>query len=203
MHVVEPPGIRLLLSYRMRFLFGIVAIPRVLSKTRRVISKTVPRRSSRTVGVLPLGFGRQAIGHRFFGCKSLAELHRVFPRHLLHWVTGTFEVAWILPHHFLVFRLRYFVYTKVERLGDPNLVLRFRPVICIIDRLGRAHHELACRDQLQLHADSVGDLDIHTKVLGPCFLMCVGLFGIERGFCEWRRAGGLGLWRSGIDRLAP
>ncbi len=51
MHVIESPGIGLLLSYRMRFRIGVVSIPCVLSKAFLVVSKTELCRGSRTASV--------------------------------------------------------------------------------------------------------------------------------------------------------
>ena len=59
MHVVQPPGVRLLLAYRVRLALRVVVVPRVLAQPSLVVAEAVLRRASRPAGIFPLRLGGQ------------------------------------------------------------------------------------------------------------------------------------------------
>ena len=59
-HVVQSPGVRLLLAHRMRLAAGVALEPTVLRQLGFAIAKTIPRCRARAAGVFPLCLGRQA-----------------------------------------------------------------------------------------------------------------------------------------------
>ena len=62
--------------------------------------------------------------------------------------------------------------------------------------------ELARRNEHQLHADRVGDLDRHAEVLGPGLLMLFGFRGVEGGDGGRRSAGREVPFAIGTDKTA-
>ncbi len=75
MHVVETPGIRLLLADRLRLL-GVLDEPGVFAEGREIVAEGVGGRGPGAAGVLPFGLGRQAIGLARLGREPAAVFHR-------------------------------------------------------------------------------------------------------------------------------
>ena len=127
-----------------------------------------------------------------FRVQLLHELLAIFPTDLLfHRVLWTLNRR-VAAHHRLPLLLRHQVLAQVERLGDPHPVLRLLGVLGVLIRIGRAHQELARRDEHELHANRVGHLDRHAEVLRPRFLVFLGFRCVERGDGEgWRSCPGL------------
>src|SRR5262249_28584202 len=83
-HVVQSPGIGLLLAYGMRAMFRVGTIPGILTQLLRVIAKAVDAWRTRTCGVLPLGFCWQAIQlYAFHSVELTDERLGIVPRHLI------------------------------------------------------------------------------------------------------------------------
>ena len=64
------------------------------------------------------------------------------------------KVTRVLSHHLLVHLLRYLGHAQIKRLRDPDLTFG----LFISDAPVGTHHELTCRNQLELHSDAVGEL---------------------------------------------
>ena len=58
-HVVQPPGIRLLLAHRVRLAARVRLVPRIFAQPRLIVPEAVSRRAPRAAGIFPLGFGGQ------------------------------------------------------------------------------------------------------------------------------------------------
>jgi hypothetical protein len=91
MHIIEPPGIRTLLAYRMSLARGIAAIPpysiqvRIMSTEELhyvTISKGCNR--SRTTGILPFCLGGQSIDEVSGTIKLLDEFLTLIPGDPFH-----------------------------------------------------------------------------------------------------------------------
>ena len=59
-HVIQPPGVRLLLAHRMRLAARVLVIPGVFAQLRLVVPKAIPRLAPRPAGIFPLRLAGQA-----------------------------------------------------------------------------------------------------------------------------------------------
>ena len=107
------------------------------------------------------------------------ELQAFVPTDLFHRVLRPLEVAGVVAHDGLPLLLRDRVLAQVERLGDPHPVLRLLVGRGVPVRIGRAHHELARRNQdhLQLHAAA----QAKSNLLGQTFRCAARLIGFLCG----------------------
>ena len=76
-HIVETPGIRLLLADRMRLAAIVVLVAGIVAQLRRIVTEEPRRLGSRTAGVFPLRFGGKP--HILSGLfrEFVAEFRRV------------------------------------------------------------------------------------------------------------------------------
>ena len=58
-HIIQPPGVRLLLAHRMRLAVRVARIPGVLAKPSLIVAEAILRRASGPTGIFPLGFAGQ------------------------------------------------------------------------------------------------------------------------------------------------
>src|SRR5262249_25684626 len=70
---------------------------------------------------------------------------------------------------------------------DPGVNWLREPEVDFL--LRRSHRKLAGRDESQLHADAVGELDRHAEMLGPGFLELLCLRRVKWSHSQWRRRG--------------
>src|SRR5262249_1871359 len=142
MHVIEPPGVRLQLPYRMRLPSSIITIPRIAPELARIIPKAPAGGGAGTRRVLPLRFCGQAVRRPAFSTIQPAdELLHVVPGDLFDWaVRVTCEVAGIIPHHGLPLALRHLVLAQVKRLRDAHCMHGF----LIVRRIAVVRPHLEC-----------------------------------------------------------
>src|SRR5262249_26892565 len=140
MHIVQAPGIRLQLPYRMGLAIGILAVPGILPQLPGVVSKAIRRRRTGARSVLPLRFRWQAIQRMPFArIESANKRLYVLPGHHFHWpVRVARELAGIVVHHRFPLALRYGMYAQVKRLTDAY---RMHGAF-VITTISRAHAKL-------------------------------------------------------------
>ena len=123
MHVEKAKGVPPPLADRPGLAIRGRAPRGVVAENGCVAAKTVTRGAAGAAGVLPFRLRRQAIqgAHRFlFGqfTEPAAELHGIVPTHVIDGTVGIApELARVIAHHALVFRLGYLVATELERFG--------------------------------------------------------------------------------------
>src|SRR6266446_7737855 len=85
MHIIEAPGIRLLLANGMRLPTGIISIPGILPQLTYVVAKTISRRRPGPGCVFPFCLRRQTVLRPTYLCVQPAEkfLH-VVPGDVFH-----------------------------------------------------------------------------------------------------------------------
>ena len=126
MHVIQAPGVWLLLAHRMRLVAAVLVIPGVVAQLGFVVTEAVSALAARLTGVFPLAFRRQP------ATGPPAEDLGFFPRHTHDRLLGIVELA-VAPlarrldlgiglQEPLVFLIRDLVFPQQERLRDANPV---------------------------------------------------------------------------------
>ncbi len=145
---------------------GGLVVPCILAELlfADIVAIAVTRRATGAAGVLPLGFGREAVRPAVFGGELGAERHSVVPTHMIGCVVGVLlRGALAFPrgcaHRRFPLSLRCLVNRYVESFGDLNFVLRAFLLVSAQFVIAASHHELTGRDQHKLDASGVDEGD--------------------------------------------
>ena len=103
----------------------VLVVPAILGQPRLLVPEAEYGRTPRAAGVFPLGFGGEL---ELPSARLLVEppekLQAIVPTDLFHRVLRTLEEARVGAHHGRPLLLRHRILAQVERLGDPNPMLR-------------------------------------------------------------------------------
>ncbi len=80
MHVIQPPGIGLLLPHRVRRVASIPLVPDIGAQLLCLIAKTLRRRTPGPCGVFPLRLGGQTMGRAPVAALGVHEAPAISPR---------------------------------------------------------------------------------------------------------------------------
>src|SRR5271157_1905567 len=199
-HIIQSPGIRALLAYRVSLAVTVVAKPDMLALLANVIAPREQAGHPRPAGVFPLRLRGQAVAVTthvgdvsavdaverrplVFLAQLVAEIDHIQPGDGLHrQVVRSLEIARVTAHDRLVLALRDRMDSQEKWPGDLDGMLGLLIVVPLSLRFGEQSHELIDLLLGRAHQERPG-LDAnqgHADRTGP-FSLRQGRWGLGRG----------------------
>src|SRR5207245_457002 len=86
-HVIQAPGVRLLLANLVRQVLGVLVVPGIVVQLGRIVAEEVGSGRAGPARIFPLGLGREAVGFAGLDREPAAILHGRMVGHAEHRLT--------------------------------------------------------------------------------------------------------------------
>ena len=135
MHIINPPGIRLLFSYRMRNFLTIASIPCDLIHiwTLIIIGQifAAVKRCQRpgSTGIFPFRFRRQPPILTCHTAKTIEKLLAIMPTDSINGSSRMYigKTGWIISHYLFPFFLSNRIFSNFKPMSKSDFMLNFIP----------------------------------------------------------------------------
>ena len=155
-HVVQPPGVGLLLTNRVRLVTTVSPVPASDVQRGLIPAGVIRRLGSGAAGIFPLSLGRKSIPLLLLSAKPLAEFLRLMPRDMLDRQIVAFKKAGVGSHDLLPLLLRHLGHPDSKSSLKCDLALRLVGNAVRLS-FGAAHGKRARWNEDQFHAYGVRD----------------------------------------------